>query len=226
MPSTVATLPPVLREGDRLSSAEFLRRWDVMPELKQAELIDGVVFMASPVGNPHATAHCALSAWLWLYQDATPGCEGGTEATVIMRPGSVPQPDVFLRILPEWGGQSTDEGAYVCGAPELVVEISGSTLSRDLGIKLDLYRKAGVREYLTILLNPRQVIWRRLVRARYQEIQPSEDGILRSHVFPGLWLDPEAVWNPKLSMRTTLELGLKTPEHDAFLQWLEKQRAK
>ena len=88
----------------------------------------------------------------------------------------VPQPDVFLRILPEYGGQSYVEGNRATGAPELIVEISGSSLSRDLGVKLDLYRRAGVREYLTVLLETRQVTWWQLSRGRYRESPPTTIG--------------------------------------------------
>lgn len=88
---------------------------------------------------------------------------------------------------------------------------------RDLGIKLDLYRRTGVREYLTVLLNPQRVIWRQLVRGRYREIAPSEDGLLKSRIFPGLWLDPAALWNRRRSIRTALQRGVRSPEHAAFV---------
>jgi Uma2 family endonuclease len=137
-----------------------------------------------------------------------------------MGPKDVLQPDIFLRILPEYGGQSCFEGEYAAGAPELIVEVSGSSLSRDLGVKLDLYRRAGVREYLTVLPRPRELVWRYLSRGRYREIVPDDDGLLRSRVFPGLWLDPAAVWNPKRSLRTAVEAGARSPEHAAFVRRL------
>lgn len=135
----------------------------------------------------------------------------------------MPQPDLFLRILPENGGQSGESGSYASGAPEMIIEVTGSTLSRDLGVKLELYRENRVLEYLTVLLQPQRIIWRRLTRGRYSEIEPGEDGILRSRVFPGLWLDPGAIWNPKKSIRRALERGLKTPEHAAFARKLASQ---
>lgn len=216
MPRAAITLPEVLREGDRLNSEEFLRRWEAIPDLKQAELIGGVVFMPSPVSHIHGLMHGRLSGWLCAFVDATPGCEMSLESTWRMTDESVPQPDLSLRILPECGGQSRLAGEYLDGAPELIVEVSGSTQSRDLGVKLDVYRRAGVREYVTVILNPRGVIWRELIRARYREIEPGEDGLLRSVVFPGLWLDPDALWSPNKPLRTAVELGIKTPEHAAF----------
>jgi len=137
-----------------------------------------------------------------------------------MGPKDVPQPDLFLRILPECGVQSRLAGAYAAGAPELIVEVSGSSLSRDLGIKLELYRNVRVREYLTVLLQPRQVIWRQLSRGRYREIQPDADGLLRSHIFSGLWLDPAAVFQAKRSIRAAVEKRVRSPEHAAFVRRL------
>ena len=220
MPSLAIALPPPLREGDRLDGAEFLRRWEAMPDLKSTELIGGIVFMPSPVSLSHSTLTNAMNAWLWLYKDLTAGCESGGEGTWVMGAKDVPQPDATLRILPEHGGQSAEAGGYGAGAPELIVEVSGSSSSRDLGAKLELYRRAGVREYLTILLQPRQVIWRRLARGRYLELAPGSDGLLRSAAFPGLWLDPAALWNPKKSLRPAVELGVQSPEHAAFVRRL------
>jgi Uma2 family endonuclease len=197
-----------------------------MPELKHAELIDGIVFMASPVGKHHGKSQWSIGGWLWLYADLTPGCEGASEGTWVMGPDNVPQPNISLRILPELGGQSHDTGGYMGGAPELVVEITGSSSLRDLGVKLELYRESGVREYLTVLLKPRQVIWRHLVRARYKEIAPDNDGLLRSRVFPGLWLDPAALWDSKRSLREAVELGAQSAEHAAFVRRLAAHKRK
>jgi Uma2 family endonuclease len=143
-----------------------------------------------------------------------------------MGPNDVPQPDVFLRILTEYGGQSYVERNYATGAPELIVEVSGSSLSRDLGVKLDLYRRVGVLEYLTVLLETRQVIWRQLSRGRYREIAPDDDGLLRSRVFPGLWLDPAALWSPKRSIQTALKRGIRSPEHAVFVKRLAAHKRK
>ena len=215
-------LPPTLHEGDRLDTAEFLRRWEAMPDLKQAELIDGVVFMASPVSSDHSTLHIDLGGWLFFYRSHTPGCHAGSDGTWVMGPKDTPQPDLFLRISPDFGGQSSDSGRYATGAPELIVEVSGSSLSRDLGIKLDLYRRAGVREYLTVQLQPRAIVWRRLTRGKYKDIVPAADGILRSRVFPGLWLHPEALWKGKLL--PVAQQGLAAPEHAAFVKRLATAR--
>ncbi len=218
MSSLAIALPPTLHEGDRLDSAEFLHRWEAMPDLKHAELIDGVVFMSSPVSLDHGDTHHDISTWVGVYRSRTPGCKSGVDSTWVMGPKDIPQPDVNLRILSARGGQSGETGKYGAGAPELIVEVSGSSLSRDLGIKLELYRRVGVREYLTVQLNPRKIVWREFADSSYRDIQPDADAILRSLVFPGLWLDPEALWNG--APLPALERGLASPEHAAFVQRL------
>ncbi|MFN7921400.1 MAG: Uma2 family endonuclease [Bryobacteraceae bacterium] len=224
MPLAARVLPQPFREGDRMSSAEFLTRWEAMPELKHAELIDGTVFlMPSPIGLAHGITQIDVGALLWSYAERTPGCQAVSEVTWVMGTGDVPQPDLTLRILPEFGGESRNAGNYGGGAPELIVEVTESSLSRDLGSKLELYRRTGVREYITVLLQPKRVIWRELVRGRYREIKPDDEGLLKSRVFPGLWLDPETLWNRK-SIRAALEKGLASAEHAAFVKRLGSRR--
>lgn len=106
---------PPLESGDRLTRAEFERRYEAMPNLKKVELIEGVVYIASPVRvNQHAHPHAALVTWLGVYQAATPGTQVGDNSTVRLDIDNEPQPDAFLRLLPEYGGQSrTSEDGYV-----------------------------------------------------------------------------------------------------------------
>lgn len=225
MPVAAIALPAPLLEGDHCTSVEFIHRWEAMPDLKHAELIDGVVFMASPIRSSHGKSSLSLSHWLALYEDDTPGVEAFAEATWIMGAKDVPQPDIALRVLPECGGQSGDDGHYVAGAPEMVVEVTGSSTSRDLGAKKLLYERVGVREYITVLLHTKQVIWRELVRGRYRDVTPDDDGLYRSRAFPGLWLDPAALWHARRSVRTAVEKGLRSPEHAAFVKRLAAKAA-
>ena len=202
-----------------------MRRWEAMPELKHAELIDGVVLMASPVSSPHADVHFPLTTWLGIYVAATPGCRGGVDATWLMGPKNIPQPDIAIRILPEHGGQSRIEGQYTAGAPELVVEIAATSRARDLGPKLKLYENMGVREYLVALTSKKQFLWRTLTPNGYEPIADSNDGIMRSHFFPGLWLDPQALWSgDQARVFAVLQEGLATPEHGAFVAKLAQSR--
>jgi len=224
MSVAASVLLPPLRDGDRLTSDEFIRRWEAMPDLKFAELIDGVVCMPSPVSSEHSRFHTALTAWLAVYADGTPGCEAGLEATWLMGEKNVPQPDLALHVLPKHGGQSQEKGKYPVGAPEFVGEVAVSSRSHDLGPKLKLYEEKGAREYLIALPPTEQLIWNELVSGKYQPIQPGNDRIFRSHIFPGLWLDPAALWRRDLkSVLGVLQQGLATPEHAAFVARLARK---
>ena len=223
MPMAAPVLPPPLRAGDRLTRDEFLRRWEAMPDLKWAELIDGIVYMASPVSTAHGDFQFALGGWLWCYVAVTPGCAAGSDSTWLMGENSVPQPDLAMRIRPEHGGQSRGEHGYSAGAPELIVEVSHTTGARDTGSKLRLYERSGVREYIIVRPDRRQVTWRELGEGQYREIAPDPDGLLRSRVFPGLWLDPDALWKGDFqALSAAVQRGVATPELAEFARKLAK----
>ena len=191
-----------------------------MPEVKHAELIGGVVYMPSPVSRDHKTHDTLAIGWLSYYAAQTAGCEAGNDGTWLMLEDA-PQPDSYLRILPEYGGQSSEERGYGSGAPELIVEVALTSAARDLGPKLRLYGAAGVPEYITVLVKRPQVLWRRLVSGAYSLIEPDEDGILRSAVFPGLWLDSAALLGRDIPrVLEVLEQGLRSPSHQEFVQRL------
>jgi Uma2 family endonuclease len=210
-------LPP-LREGDCLTSDEFMRLYEAAPDLKHVELIDGIVYMPSPVSNPHSNLHSMFVHWLATFQDASPGCKTGLQGTWLMDERSVPEPDATLRILPEFGGQSRIEGVYLAGAPELAVEVAVSSRARDLGVKLRLYERKGVREYLVAVAGEERCLWHVWTDGAYQLLAPDSDRILRSRCFPGLWLDPAALWrDDQKHLIAVLQQGLATPEHAAFV---------
>src|SRR5437879_6656906 len=120
-----------------------------MPHIKKSELIEGVVYMPSPVSREHAEAHCALIGWICHYWAATPGVEGGDNGSLRLDLDNEPQPDAFLMIQAAYGGQARiDAEGYVTNAPELIAEVAASSASYDLGSKLDVYRRSGVREYI------------------------------------------------------------------------------
>ena len=185
----------MLMIGDRLSATEFLRRWEAMPEVKNAELINGIVHMASPVRtDQHSDPDGLIQTWLGTYAAATPGTRHSTNGTVRLGVDDVPQPDGSLRLLPECGGQArVDAKGYLRGAPELVVELAASSVSVDVHAKLDSYRRAGVREYLVWRTEDECVDWWELVEDEFRHLPAHADGLLRSAVFPGLWLDAEAL---------------------------------
>jgi len=211
---------PGLVTGEKMTVEEFLRRWEALPDLKNAELIDGVVYVSSPVSLEHGSLEMRIALWLGYYAQATPGCKGGNDCTWLML-GSAPQPDAFLRILPSHGGQSRNERQFGAGAPELVVEISISTTEVDFGPKLALYRRAGVREYITVEMFGQRVVWRVLQEGAYIEQEMGPDGILRSQAFPGLWLDVAAFWDDHgAKMLAALNAGLASEDHQKFVKRL------
>ena len=219
MSMSAPVLIPPLREGDLLTREEFMRRWEAMPDLYFAELIDGIVHMPSPISHPHSEFQLRLGKWILDYADATPGCSAGSSGTWLMSKDSVPQPDLALRIPAEHGGRSRLEGEYPAGAPELIIDVSHTTSSRDLGVKLRLYERSGVCEYLVVRSQKKQVIWHQLIEGGYREMAAGPDGILRSRVFPGLWLAEAALWKRDiLRLAATAQQGLATAEHAEFVR--------
>lgn len=223
-PSAGAPGAPPLENGAHLSAREFLRRYEGMPELKKAELINGTVFMASPVRlDQHGEPDNLVQGWLCNYSLATPGVKAATNATVRLGPDDVPQPDGLLRILPECGGQARlDPKGYLLGAPKLVAEVSASTASLDVRDKLTAYRRAGVREYVVWRTEDGGVDWWALEEDEYRPLAPGADGVLRSEVFPGFWLDVSALLaGDGARVMAVLAQGLETKEHEAFVADLE-----
>jgi Uma2 family endonuclease len=208
--------PLPFEAGDRMCRDEFLSRWEETPDLKRAELIDGVVYLPSPVSVEHGDKEILLLLWAGTYASRLGSVQALSNTTWMMEDSS-PQPDVALRIRPEFGGQSRNVDKFAGGAPEFAAEVTRSTRSYDLGPKLQLYERAGVREYLAALLEEQRLEWRVLREGRYELFQPDTAGIFRSTVFPGLWLDEAAFWaNDTPAVLRVLEQGMSSPEFAAF----------
>jgi Uma2 family endonuclease len=189
----VALPSPELQNGDRMSAEEFLWRWEQLPELKHAELIEGVVYLAPPVSISHGKYDALLHHWLLRYTElATEDLEIFPNTTTHLGE-QVFQPDLALRRV---NAKRVGEKKYVESVPDLIVEISYSSRSYDLGVKLGAYRSAGVREYIAVLLEEKRIEWRVLGGTRYRLQQPGKDGILRSIGLTGLRLDTQAVFPP------------------------------
>jgi Uma2 family endonuclease len=218
-------LPP-LENGERLDQKTFHVRYEAMPEHVRAELIGGIVYMSSPLKPRHGRMHTRVMSWLANYEDATPGTEAYDNTTAILDEESEPQPDAYLIIAPEKGGQThLNDEEYLEGAPELIAEVALSRQSIDLHAKRDDYERAGVREYVVIALRTNQVLWFVSRNGRFEDLAPGTDGILRSEVFPGLWLDPAALLRRDgARIREVLQQGLATPEHAAFVSRLAEGR--
>ena len=223
---TMSTATPTrLGEGQRIDQPTFHERYEGMPPGTRAELIEGVVFIPSPVGYEHSDSHIPALVWLEHYARRTSGVQVLDNATVILNRSNEPQPDAMLRIRPEYGGRTKNEGRYLAGAPELVVEVSRSTRYMDLGPKLDAYERAGVLEYIVRASEPDEVIWHILEDGQIVALSPDAEGLLRSRVFPGLWLNTSALLsNDRDAVCETLMCGLNTPEHAAFVARLAVAR--
>jgi Uma2 family endonuclease len=223
---TPCKIPP-LQGGDRLSRAEFERRYDATPNLTKAELIEGVVYMPPPVSaGAHSTPHFNLIGWLAAYAAATPGTQGGDNGSLRLDLDNMPQPDAYLRIIESHGGQSRiSADDYVEGAPELIAEVAATSASYDLHAKLHVYRRNGVREYIVWRVLDRQIDYFVLKQGQYIPLAPTKSGVRQSRVFPGLWLDPQALIASDMpKVMSVLKRGLASPKHRAFVTQLKRRR--
>jgi Uma2 family endonuclease len=214
------TEQPPLRDGDRMSQPEFHRLYETCRHGEQFELINGVVHMAAAQRRPHSVSESHLSTLIGQYAWKTPGVEMLLHPTTILDAENEPQPDIALRILMEYGGQSkVTAEEYLSGPPELVIEVAHSTIDRDLNEKLRVYKSHGVLEYIVVCIEPAQFRWFVWPDGE-RSIDP--DGILRSVTFPGLWIETQAVLQGQIAeMEAVLQKGLTHPEHSAFLTSLQ-----
>jgi Uma2 family endonuclease len=215
---------PPLRHGQRLKQPEFHRRYEACDEDQKFELVGGTVYMASPLRKTHSDYDGKLGLVLELYALETPGVHVLHGATTILGEESEPQPDLGLRVQPEFGGRSRNSpDDYVEGPPELLAEVAHSTRRLDLGAKRADYRRAGVLEYLVLCVEEQVVYWFHFPGDR--TIRPGRQGISRSRAFPGLWLDTAALLRlDSQRLREVIEQGLASSAHAAFARRLQRQR--
>jgi Uma2 family endonuclease len=212
---------PLLHNGDHLTQPEFHRRYEAYPGKEKFELIGGIVYMSSPLRMPHSDYDDEVGFALGLYRRATPGVQVLHNASVILSLTSEPQPDLALRIVPEFGGQSGDTpDQYIAGPPELLIEIAYSTWAIDMHQKKLDYQRAGVLEYVVVCIEDQELHWFNFKTGR--PIRPDAQGIYRSRVFPGLWIDGPALLARKSArIARIVRQGLKSPEHAAFVKRLQ-----
>ncbi|MGK7894967.1 MAG: Uma2 family endonuclease [Xenococcus sp. (in: cyanobacteria)] len=224
--SSKSTIIPPLENGDKLTRAEFERRYHAMPHQTKAELVEGIVYRASPLRiTQHGEPHARIMLWLGFYQTFTPNLQLGDNSTVRLDFDNELQPDALLRI--KIGGQSTiSEDDYVEGAPELIVEIAASSVSYDLHQKLKVYRRNQVQEYLVWRVADGQFDWFRLKNEEYIKLEPNVDEVICSEIFPGLWLNTSALLAGNLAkVLEVLQLGLATPQHQSFVEKLSSDNS-
>jgi Uma2 family endonuclease len=231
---TTTTVPPTqvraaankscpLESGDRLTRAEFERRYAAMPQIKRAELIEGEVHMPSPVHHvSHGQPHAHLIGWLVAYCAATPGVDLGDNVTVRLDQINEVQPDALLRL--ERGQSRLSEDDYIEGAPELIAEVASSSAAIDLHRKLRVYLRNGVQEYLVWRTLDEQADWFELREGEYAPLEADARGVVRSRVFPGLWLAVQPLLAGDLAaVLAELQQGLATEEHAAFVRKLRRE---
>jgi Uma2 family endonuclease len=217
-----ATLPPLIA-GQRLDRHTFHERYETMPPSTHAELIGGIVHMPSPRSQDHGDENVPVLVWLDYYAEHTPGVLANLGSTVLLDNLAEPQPDSSLRILPELGGRTRIEDGFIAEAPELIVEIARSSRRIDLGPKKADYERAGCPEYLVVALAPPAIFWFVLRDGRFVEKSPDAEGLYRSEVFPGLWLEPTALFSgDRAALRAVVDRGVATPEHGAFVDRLDQ----
>jgi Uma2 family endonuclease len=207
---------PPLHNGDSLSRAEFERIYKAHPQIKKAELIEGVVYMSSPLYADHAESHSDIDGWLAVYRSTTPGIRVMNNLSVRLDADNEVQPDVAVFIDPQ---RSIPVSTFVDAIPALVVEIASSSAAYDLHQKLHVYRRNGVQEYLVLLVHEQETRWCRWHEGTYIQLHPDDDGILRSQILPGLWFHSERFWQGDLAgLFAILQQGIASADHQAFIQ--------
>jgi len=171
-----------------MSKAEFLRRYEACPELKQA-------------------AH-------------TPGVQATTNTTIRLEGDNEPRLDVLLRLDEGHGGQTRIEGKFLVGPPEVVAEVSSTITHHDLHDKFDLFEEIGVREYLVWRVWDAAIDWFVLAEnGTYDRLSIDENGLFKSLVLPGLWLDSAAMVRGDMKrVLEALNQGIQSDEHRTFVQ--------
>lgn len=229
-PGSKEVFPPPLplENGDRLTRGEFELRYEAMPEVKKAELIEGVVHMPSPVRlSSHGKPHGKVMSWLGVYYASTPGVDFADNATLRLDPDNEPQPDAMLFIEAVGGRSHASDDDYLEGSPELIVEVASSTASYDLHEKFKIYRRNGVQEYVVWRVYEKQIDWFSLQNEKYVRLAPDAAGVVESRVFPGLRLNVNALINGDLArVLADLQQGLASEAHAAFVQKLSAAEKK
>ena len=214
-----------LHSGDRMTREEFHCLYEQTPKHFKAELIGGIVYVASPLSRRHGRSHSLMNYVLVTYEGRTPGVETLDNTTTFLAEDSEPQPDLSLRVKPDHGGQSQNsaDDDYVVGAPELVIEVAHSSKSIDLHAKRNDYARHVVKEYVVWIVKDGIFFWFDLRENVERPLRP--ENIIESFMFPGLWLDGPAVLAENHARLTaTLEAGLATPEHAAFVKRLAEAK--
>ncbi|MBI4747240.1 MAG: Uma2 family endonuclease [Acidobacteria bacterium] len=214
------SLIQLLETGDRLTRHEFEARYHAMPDVKKAELIEGIVYMPSPTRfKSHAKPHALMMGLLFAYASQTPGVEIADNASVRLDPDNEVQPDALLFLSSDFGGRvKISQDDYLEGAPELILEVAASSVSYDLHDKIKIYRRNQVFEYVIWRVLDQAIDWFILENEVYQPL-PNDNGMFRSRQFPGLWIDAQNLLAGNAAQALdVLNRGLASDEHRALVE--------
>ncbi|MBI2761360.1 MAG: Uma2 family endonuclease [Chloroflexi bacterium] len=185
---------PMLESGDRLTQTDFHRRYEARPDIHKAELIAGVVYIGGRVPAAHGTAHAHLGGWFGVYAAGHRDVEVSIRPSLIISDDSEVQPDVvmFRTIGARTRMRHTPDG-YLEGTPDLIAEIAMSDAAYDFYDKKEVYRAAGVPEYIVWDSYNNRLRWFRLRIGAFEVVTPSSGGFVESAIFPGLRLNVPAL---------------------------------
>jgi hypothetical protein len=217
---------PPFENGDRLDQKTFHDLYERTPFRFRAELVDGIVYLKIPKPvRLRRRPRLSLSVWLGAYEAETEGVQIAMHATNILIDRNETHPYQTVIVDPALGGRtSINADDFVEGGAELLVEIAERSCSLPYHKKFEQYQKANVREYIIVNLESRNFNWFTNTANGFQPIKPNADGIMKSRVLPGLWLDREATLNDNNKrVRAVLDSGLASPEHAKFVTKLQRK---
>lgn len=112
---------------------------------------------------------------------------------------------------------------YLARGPEFVADVSDNPIKESVPLKVDVYARHDVKEYLVWRTEDAAIDWFVHDGTQFQRTAPDPDGIIRSRVFPGLWIDTIAMLSDDGSkLLATLDRGLASPEHADFVARLRE----
>jgi Uma2 family endonuclease len=174
-----------------MTRQEFHAAYANYEGLARVELIEGVVYLPSPISLAgHARPQSLVLFWLNAFAAAQPAVEAVGPASVLLDDQNEPEPDaMLLRTTPGW----LNEEGFLVKIPELAVEIANSSRSRDLHQKLRAYERNGIAEYVVWRVSDGEIDWFELREGRYVKRAADASGMIESREFPGLVMDVPAM---------------------------------
>jgi Uma2 family endonuclease len=173
----------------------------LVQEDQKADLIEGVIYMASPDNTRANELFMWFAGLIDLFVETLElGKVYGLRVAFRLDENNAPEPDIaFVRKK----HVSRVRFGSVNGSPDLAIEIvSPESVERDYEKKRAQYERAGVLEYWIVDEMKQEVIVLRLgANGKYREVRPRK-GELHSQALPGFWFRPEWLWQQPLPKKT------------------------